>query len=147
MRYFALVFIIAAAGLFVRCGTYFSNLDTPPPETAVKAVVNDISPADALLKTQAAYSQFVDVRSPEEYAAGHAARAKNIPLTELQANLDRLEKNEPVYVICQSGRRSKEAGDILLKNGFNWVFSVDGGTSAWQTAGLPMERSRSGSPN
>lgn len=125
--------------LISSCGDVVSNLDTPPPAGASAGMVNEIEPADALPRVQAAYSQFVDVRTPEEYATGHAARAINIPLGELPANLDRLEKNEPVYLICQTGRRSREAADILSRNGFKWVFNLSGGTSEWQQLGLPME--------
>jgi len=121
------------------CGRVGSNLDTPPPPGASAFAVNEISPLDALPYVQAAYSQLVDVRTREEYATGHAARAINIPLKELSGRLDRLEKNEPVYVICQSGRRSKEASDFLSRNGFKWVFNITGGTDAWRALGLPME--------
>ena len=105
----------------------------------MRASVNEITPVEARAKTQEAYAQFVDVRTPEEYNAGHPARAINIPLAELASKLDRLEKNEPVYVICQTGRRSKEASDILVKNGFPWVFNVSGGANAWNAAGLPAD--------
>lgn len=132
--------ILLVLTLFVSsCGGIVSSLDTPPPAGASASVVNEIEPGAALLRVQAAYSQFVDVRTPEEYAAGHAVRAINIPLGELPARLGRLEKNEPVYVICQSGRRSKEAAEILKQNGFGWVFNVSGGTNEWQSLGLPME--------
>jgi rhodanese-related sulfurtransferase len=137
MRYtiFFIFMFLAAA-----CGSGVDTLDTPPPAGAVSSAVNDIKPAAALPKVQAAYSQFVDVRTPEEYAAGHATRAINIPLDELNAKLDRLEKNEPVYVICQTGRRSTEASEILARNGFKWVFNVTGGTERWQAEGLPIEK-------
>jgi rhodanese-related sulfurtransferase len=125
--------------LITGCGNIVPNLDTPPPEGATASVVNEIEPANALPRVQKAYSQFVDVRTKEEYAGGHAVRAINIPLNELPEKLDRLEKNEPVYVICQSGRRSKEAADTLNRNGFKWVFNVTGGTNAWAAQGLPME--------
>lgn len=140
MKQISLLMVIALAVVLFGCARDTTKLDTPPPETARKAAVNEIAPNDALQKTQAAYSQFVDVRTPEEYAAGHAARAINIPLNELPERLDRLEKNEPVYVICQTGRRSKEASEILVKNGYNWVFNVSGGTAAWESAGLPIEK-------
>lgn len=121
------------------CTREAPKLDTPPPENAVRSEVNDISPEDAVTRTELAYAQFVDVRTPAEYAAGHAARAINIPLDELPGKLDRLEKNEPVYVICRTGRRSREASDILVKNGYAWVFNVSGGMDAWTAAGLPTE--------
>ena len=135
MRITVLLFTL----LISACGSIVSNLDTPPPAEATASVVNDISPSDALPRVEAAYSQFVDVRTPEEYAAGHAVRARNIPLNELPAKLDHLEKNEPVYLICQSGRRSKEAAEILTANGFKWVFNVTGGTNEWTARGLPTE--------
>jgi hypothetical protein len=72
------------------------------------------------------------------YSAGHAYRAKNIPLDTLMANLDMLEKNEPVYLICQTGRRSLEAAQMLNEAGFAQTISITGGMAAWQAAGLPM---------
>lgn len=131
--------LLIATLLIPGCGTIAPSLDTAPPAGATASVVNDIEPAKALPRVQEAYSQFVDVRTPEEYAGGHAVRARNIPLNELPSKLDRLEKNEPVYVICQSGRRSKEAAEILNQNGFKWVFNVTGGTNEWTARGLPME--------
>ena len=125
--------------MITACGGDVATTDNLPPEGAVMSKVNDIAPEDALPKVQAAYSQFIDVRTREEYSAGHAIRARNIPLNELPAKLDILEKNEPIYVICQTGRRSKEAADILSKNGFKWVFNVSGGTTRWQSDGLPMD--------
>jgi rhodanese-related sulfurtransferase len=136
MRYtliFALILFVSS------CGADVATTDTLPPTGATATAINEIKPAEALPKTQEAYAQFVDVRSREEYAAGHASRAINIPLEDLPANLDRLEKNEPVYLICQTGRRSKEAADMLSKSGFRWVFTVTGGTDAWREAELPIE--------
>jgi rhodanese-related sulfurtransferase len=97
-----------------------------------------MTPAYARAGTEAAYSQFIDVRTPEEYAAGHAYRAVNIPLHTLQQNLVRIEKNEPVYLICATGRRSRQAAEVLSAAGYPRVVSIAGGTAAWQEAGLPM---------
>jgi rhodanese-related sulfurtransferase len=101
--------------------------------------IKEISPTEAQAATSKAYSQFIDVRTPEEYSGGHAARAVNIPLDTIPANLDRLEKNEPVYLICESGRRSQLAAQTLKKAGFNNVLNVAGGTAAWRAANLPIE--------
>ena len=101
--------------------------------------ITEVSPAAAQAKVSKAYSQFIDVRTAEEYSGGHAARAVNIPLDTLTANLDRLEKHEPVYLICQTGNRSKKAAVLLKEAGFNNVVNITGGTSGWQGAGLPME--------
>ncbi len=103
------------------------------------ATVIEASPVEAQTAVSKPYSQFIDVRTPEEYAAGHAARAVNIPLDTLMNNLDRLEKKEPIYLICQSGRRSGQAAEMLIGVGFSNVVNVMGGTTAWQAANLPMD--------
>ncbi len=124
--------------VFAGCtSAIYVNTDSGMPNTA--SAIREVSPAEAQGAVSKAYSQFVDVRTPEEYAGGHAARAVNIPLDTLMSNLDRLEKNEPVYLICQSGRRSMQAAEMLKEAGFNNVLNVAGGTNAWQSAGLPME--------
>jgi len=113
------------------------NTNSGVPNVAVE--IKEVSPADAQKAVSKAYSQFIDVRTPEEYAGGHAARAENVPLDTLTVNFDRLEKNEPVYIICQTGNRSRQAAGILKEAGFNNVLNVTGGTVAWQAARLPME--------
>ena len=115
-----------------------ARLDTGAA-TAIDQPVSDVSPADAQKMISKAYSQFVDVRTPEEYAGGHAQRAVNIPLDSLPSELQRLEKQEPVYLICETGNRSRKAADVLKSAGFKEVVNVAGGTSAWKAAGLPME--------
>ena len=119
--------------------------DRPPAKKTDSGVPNvtsdikEISPSEAQTAVAKAYSQFIDVRTPEEYSGGHAARSENIPLDTLTASFDKLEKNEPVYIICQTGNRSKKAAEMLKSAGFNNVLNVTGGTVAWQAAGLPME--------
>ncbi len=85
-------------------------------------------------------AQFIDVRTPEEYAGGHAVGAKNLPLDKLDAELAKLDKNKPVYVICQTGRRSQKGSEILQKAGFGDIYNITGGTSEWTSAGLPTEK-------
>jgi rhodanese-related sulfurtransferase len=119
---------------------------TDSPLVVTTAGVSEISPARALPAVEAAYSQFVDVRTPEEYAAGHASRAINIPLDTLTANLDKLEKSEPVYLICETGNRSKKAAVLLKEAGYPNVINVAGGTAAWRAANLPMETKSPHSP-
>lgn len=139
MRIFFFTILVLVCFAVNGCSSKPGQLDTPPPADAVKGKVNAITPGDALPKVEAAYSQFVDVRTAAEYSGGHAKRAINIPQSELLENLDRLEKKEPVYLICETGRRSAESAELLTQNGFEWVFTVSGGTSAWRDAGLPME--------
>lgn len=133
-----LFLLLTALIVFTGCQSASTkNTDFGVPNVA--AEIKEVSPAEAQKAVSRAYSQFIDVRTTEEYAGGHAARAENIPLDTLTASFDKLEKNEPVYIICQTGNRSKKAAGILKEAGFNNVFNVTGGTVAWQAAGLPME--------
>lgn len=78
---------------------------------------------------------FIDVRSAEEYASGHAVGAQNYPLPSLGTHTGALKKFSEVYVICQSGGRSSSAVAQLLREKINAI-NVAGGTSAWRSAGL-----------
>lgn len=86
--------------------------------------------------------QFVDVRQPGEYAAGHAPAASNIPLNTLDRNIERLDPTRPTCVICQSGYRSSLATSLLENAGFKSVYNVAGGTSGWIDAGFETEKSQ-----
>lgn len=81
----------------------------------------------------------IDVRSAGEYAMGHVAQAKLVPLDTLAARAGELPKDQPIHVICQSGGRSARATDQLAGLGFKAI-NVAGGTSAWIAAGLPVAR-------
>lgn len=84
--------------------------------------------------------QFIDVRSAGEFADGHAEKAVNFPLDRLSGMLGKLDKEKPVYVICQSGMRSMRGASMLENAGFTEVYNVSGGTSAWMSAGLKTKK-------
>ena len=73
--------------------------------------------------------QLIDVRTPGEFKRGHIKNAKNIPLNEIGQFSPM--KDEKIYVICQSGARSKLAAKKLKKRGFDAV-NVQGGMHAWR---------------
>lgn len=134
MRFIILTIVLAAA--FGGCNSAPTrSIDS---RASVKEGISEMPPAEARPAVEAAYSQFIDVRTAEEYSAGHAYRAVNIPLDTLAGNLDKLEKNEPVFIICRTDNRSRQAAEILKKAGFGRVVVVTGGTEAWQAAGMPM---------
>jgi len=132
-----LLFIALFASLLTGCGAPAAKTDSGVASTS--SDIKQVSPSEAQTEVSKAYSQFVGVRTPEEYSGGHAARAVNIPLDTLVANYVRLEKSEPIYVICQTGRRSQKAAEMLKEAGFKNVLNVAGGTTAWQAADLPIE--------
>jgi rhodanese-related sulfurtransferase len=84
----------------------------------------------------------VDVRETAEYGKNHILNARNIPLSQFESRCGEIEKfkEKPVIVACESGNRSGAAAAILRKRGFAKVFNLSGGTSAWQQAGLPVEK-------
>jgi rhodanese-related sulfurtransferase len=82
----------------------------------------------------------VDVRAPEEFAAGHLRSAKNIPLRELAARINELDKSKPVLVVCTAGVQSVKGAVQLAQAGFAEVYSLDGGFGAWQAQGLPVAK-------
>ena len=96
--------------------------------------------------TQAAKLQqqgvfLLDVGEPYEFAEVHAKGATLVPLGHLSERLNELQayKNKPIAVICRSGRRSAQGVQILQQAGFTQVTNVIGGTTAWESAGLPVE--------
>ena len=77
--------------------------------------------------------QLVDVRTAEEYAAGHIPNAVNIDVlsSDFAAKFSKLDKKRPVALYCRSGRRSKNAADQAVKFGFE-VVELDGGILSWK---------------
>jgi rhodanese-related sulfurtransferase len=77
----------------------------------------------------------IDVRTPEEYAAGHLFGAMNIPLSEFQQNLDswlpRLPREVRIIVYCLAGARSVQAATILVEAGLTNVLNLTGGITEW----------------
>lgn len=86
--------------------------------------------------------QLLDVRSAIEYAEGHVANTRNVPITDLPDRLAGLglDPARPVIAICLSGHRSVPAYRLLKRAGYTQVFSLSGGMLAWWVARLPTTR-------
>lgn len=87
-------------------------------------------------------SVVLDIRSPEDFAAGHIRDARHIPLKELKSRISELDKfkSKSVIVVCSSGSQSARAASVLKGAGFNEVYSLDGGLAAWRAQGLPTAK-------
>ncbi len=111
------------------------------PATQVGYVTVGVTEAYKQLSIMNTGAQIVDVREPDEWAAtGVALGAVLIPLGELEARAAaELAKDKPVYVICNSGNRSRTGSQILADLGYTQVYNVDGGIQAWLAAGYPVE--------
>ena len=83
--------------------------------------------------------RIVDVRRPAEYASGHVPGAMNAPLPHINEYAERLEAERLTAIICASGYRSSAATSLLARRRCKNLFNVVGGTSAWVSAGYPLE--------
>lgn len=84
----------------------------------------------------------LDVRTPEEFAAGHVPGARNVSHDQIAARLAELSglKDRQVVLYCRSGRRSALAGDVLQRAGFSKLLHLEGDWQGWEAAQLPVER-------
>ncbi len=85
-------------------------------------------------------AQIVDVRNPEEFAAGHIAGAVNINVNSddfLEKSKAVLNKADPVYVYCRSGKRSLKAAELLSREGYR-IVNLDNGIIGWENDGFPV---------
>lgn len=73
----------------------------------------------------------LDVRTKEEYYAKHIDNAINIPLDEIESSTVLKDKEQTIFVYCQSGRRSKEASEKLANLGYTNVYDI-GGLNTWE---------------
>ena len=89
---------------------------------------------DELAGFLAAGAVVIDVREPDEYAAGHIPGAWPLPLGEVAARHGEVPTDQPVYLVCRSGARSLRAAEYLRGVGVDAV-NVAGGTLAWVDAG------------
>ena len=83
----------------------------------------------------------LDVRNPDEFAAGHIKNALNIPLPELTARAQELKKFKTVYIHCKRGGRAKTAYEGLKNLGYTNVVCIgDAGMDHWIEKGYPFEK-------
>lgn len=105
--------------------------------------INTITPQrlNALHKEKESI-KLIDVRTPLEFREVHAEMACNTPLDSLDPKALTNGDDQPVYVICRTGSRGKKACEKLIAAGHQQVFNVEGGTLAWEAAGLPVKRGK-----
>ena len=101
-----------------------------------------LSPAMAVQLINREKAVLIDVRDAEEFAKGHAAGARNLPLATLEGEKS-LPKNKtlPIVLMCGTGARAQRAAGILHKLGYEKAQALAGGFPAWRDANLPVEKS------
>jgi rhodanese-related sulfurtransferase len=143
-RWILLVLLAVLALALVACdGDGYDRQEDPAPTQAAAApgtfTTVDVRQAhDALSNGNDAI--IVDVRTAQEWAqTGVPVGATLIPLDEIAQRAGELPQDRPIYLICNSGNRSRVAADALVERGFTSVYNVDGGIQAWLRAELPTE--------
>lgn len=89
--------------------------------------------------------ELIDVRTPVEFREVHVNFARNVPLDQLDAaqiTAGRNGSQQPLYLICRGGSRGEQACSKFVSAGNSNVVNVEGGTLAWDQAGLPVVRGR-----
>src|SRR5262245_25130137 len=80
----------------------------------------------------------LDVREPEEWAAGHVEGATHVPMMQVPGRLSELPTDREMVVMCRVGQRSAQVTAYLRANGFERVNNLDGGLVEWAAAGRPL---------
>ncbi len=126
-KLFWIALIFMGIYLLYQKGMIGANFESVTPKVAYEMLQNDNNVT------------LLDVRTVEEFKKdGKLAGAKLIPLGQLSANLNMLDKSKKVLVYCRSGNRSVSASRILESNGFTAV-NMSGGILDWRSEKLPVE--------
>ncbi|WP_203926108.1 rhodanese-like domain-containing protein [Virgisporangium ochraceum] len=80
----------------------------------------------------------LDVREPDEWAAGHPPGAHHVPMMQIPTRADEVPTDRDVVVVCRVGGRSAQVVAYLKQRGFDNVYNLDGGMFAWAAAGRPV---------
>ena len=101
-----------------------------------------IAPAALLKRIDSKDDSLVvlDVRTPEEFAAGHVPSALNIPYTYLPAGIAGLPANKDVVLYCATGIRAERAATRLRENGFTRLLHLEGDMTSWVDSKRPIEK-------
>ena len=112
-------------------------------DEGAEAIIETVAPADAaaLIASSPQGLVILDVRTPEEFAAGHLAGAVNLDFyaASFADDLAVLDRLAPYVLYCRSGNRSADAREMMRSMGFLGVTEIAGGINAWVEEGLPVE--------
>ena len=87
--------------------------------------------------------QVIDVREFSEFNSERIADAQLMPLSNFEKHADEIDHTKPVYLMCRSGNRAKNAAEKLASKGFTDIHVIEGGMVAWAGANLPVVKGES----
>lgn len=111
-------------------------------QTAEKDSIKVISIEEFEKMTAKKKNMLIDVRTPEEVSEGQLPGALNINFLgeNFSQEIEALNKNKTYLLYCRSGSRTRKAADQMQKAGFKKVYMLEGGITAWNAAGKPVEK-------
>lgn len=133
---------IIGLSLVVACnsGSTETKTENGEAQVSVAVVQEDVSVKEANKMINEGDVVLIDVRSLDEYSAGHINGALNIDVSSagFEEKIADLDKSKNYVVYCQSGRRSAKSSEIMIDAGFKTVYNVAGGISEWQHEGFEV---------
>jgi rhodanese-related sulfurtransferase len=127
VRFFAVVLVLCLAA------PAFAQTEAPSEAPS-------IAPSELNTRRESGEAPVViDVRTAEEYAAGHIPGAINIPYDQVAERISEVEAPHGVALYCRVGPRARKGEAALLSAGYTSVLHIEGGFTAWKEAGLPVE--------
>ena len=136
------LFLSAAFLVFAGCSTAQNTEQKTEQNTEQNTEQGTELDAKAFSQAMTAKDvQLVDVRTPQEYAAGHLIGSVNVNWTadDYETTYAKLDKSKPVLLYCHAGGRSEQALEYLLERGYTAQHLV-GGYTAWKKEGLPSTK-------
>ena len=124
----------------VKSGLADKSLALPIPVYYIGAMVQLLSPEEAELLISSGKVDVVDVRDAPEWDRGHVPRARLVSFHQLKSRPRQALTQDGVLFVCARGIRSLNAAKLAEEAGFHELYNLDGGTSNWVSAGLPLER-------
>ena len=134
----AAVTLVASAALLTGCSTSSSvSVSAGPTAAAAPAAGSSLDAADFAAAAKLPGTVLLDVRTAQEFAAGHLPGAVNIDVesADFAAGIAGLDPSKPYAVYCRSANRSKVAMTAMQSVGFNNLYDLAGGITAWKSAG------------
>lgn len=137
MKYAKLMLVlvaVSAIALFSGCSSQQSEVfKTISPDEAYKLIQENANNPDFII---------IDIRTPQEYEAGHIPNAINIDYYSptFKEELNKLDKSKTYLIYCRTGHRSGTTMPIMKELGFQKVYEIKGGIMAWASKGYPVVR-------
>lgn len=133
MKYTRLITVLLVIAMVLSCKENKTETQEVTKSEQQKVINKKLASADFKSSIENKSVQLIDVRTPEEFSEGHLINANNIDFYESDflTQMNKLDKNKPVYIYCRSGGRSGKTAVQLKKQGFTEVYDLEGGILEW----------------